>query len=131
MSSLLQPLRLMVYRRQSMIATASLQFSPADSRHAGAPIGVTRLPISGTGHIPDADAIENAAENPDQGVRAHSNTVKIKAIEPLFIETKYGIRLDIADKDHASLNVSETSQASEGKTSRKVDVNPPRLLVLT
>jgi hypothetical protein len=114
-----------------MIATASLQFSPADSRHAGAPIGVTRLPISGTGHVPDADTIENAAENSDQGDRAHSDTFEIKTVKPLFIETKFGIRLDIADKDYASLNVSETSQASEGKTSRKVDVNPSRLFVLT
>jgi hypothetical protein len=59
MSALLQPLKLMVYRRQSVIATASLQFLPAQSRHAGARGAVIQtLPLS-DGDNPNVSALGN------------------------------------------------------------------------
>lgn len=49
MSVILQPLQLMVYRRQSVIASASLQFLPVESRHAGARAAAIQIPPSGNG----------------------------------------------------------------------------------
>jgi len=120
MSALLQPLRFIAYRRQSVITTASLQFLPAESRHAGARAGVIQSLPSSNRDSPTVSVLCNKVDKTVQEQGTHKDAIHKKAIEPIFIKTKYGIRLEVADEDQELIRISETSL--QGNAPRKIAI---------
>lgn len=119
MSALLHPLKLILSHRGSVIATASLEILTAASgrerdRTGKAPCTASTDTDSSQMHLLGERAETIKSEEKGDLM---NNSHFIQGNEPMFIETKYGIRLEITGKEHGLMHVSDTSQQALGNES--------------
>ncbi|KAF2127572.1 hypothetical protein P153DRAFT_387314 [Dothidotthia symphoricarpi CBS 119687] len=130
MNKVLRPLRLLAHQRQSLILSASPILLPA-TRHDGI-----------EQHLNTGDEVEESLRPQTSGDESQVNrnessadaqdftksTLSQKVAEPIFIETTYGLRLEIPDEGQLRMRVLEaTAQHLEDRSSDSNDDRPAGL----
>ena len=121
MSIFLEPLKLFVSRCPSVIEKASPSFASTKVRHASTYVRIIRNLLFADGQQPRPNESDETFDvDPEEMNGEVANITRDEETTDLpFLETRYGVRLEVTNEEHGVLRVSETSAETQGNTEWK------------